>query len=98
MARMSLCATGRRLLHCSRLLLLPDRAGSSFGAAFVTFYRLVGPFRLPEAPYIVKTEIWETVTRRGLLGNLFMGVVSHLARRYVPLTLSWPSWPIIVDD
>ncbi|KAL0947463.1 hypothetical protein HGRIS_013569 [Hohenbuehelia grisea] len=46
-----------------------------FGAAFTTFYRLVGPFRSPTAAHIVKTEIWETITRRGILGNLFMGVI-----------------------
>lgn len=46
-----------------------------FGAAFVTFYRLVGPFRSKEAPEIAKTELAETITRRGVLGNLFFGVV-----------------------
>ncbi|KAF9049230.1 FAD/NAD-P-binding domain-containing protein [Hymenopellis radicata] len=35
-----------------------------FGAAFTTFYRL-----------IVKTEIWDTITRRGVLGNVIMGVI-----------------------
>lgn len=45
-----------------------------FGAAFVTFYRLVGPFKSPEAPKIVSTELAETITRRGILGNLFFGV------------------------
>ncbi|KAI0703545.1 FAD/NAD(P)-binding domain-containing protein [Cytidiella melzeri] len=46
-----------------------------FGAAFTTFYRLVGPYRSAQAPNIVKTELWETITRRGLLGNLLMGVI-----------------------
>ncbi|EIW68505.1 hypothetical protein TREMEDRAFT_69401 [Tremella mesenterica DSM 1558] len=46
-----------------------------FGAAFPTFYRLQGPFKSSSAPLIVKTEIWETIRRRGLLGNLFMGVI-----------------------
>ncbi|KAF9501199.1 FAD/NAD(P)-binding domain-containing protein [Pleurotus eryngii] len=49
-----------------------------FGAAFTTFYRLVGPYRSPMAPTIVKTEIWETITRRGLLGNLLMGIIPML--------------------
>lgn len=49
----------------------------SFGAAFVSFYRLEGPFKSSEVDDIVKTEIWETITRRGLVGNLFMGLVSH---------------------
>jgi len=46
-----------------------------FGAAMTPFYRLYGPFRDPKAEAIVKIEIWETITRRGLLGNLFMGVI-----------------------
>ncbi|KAF7441087.1 hypothetical protein PC9H_001436 [Pleurotus ostreatus] len=49
-----------------------------FGAAFTTFYRLVGPHRSPMAPTIVKTEIWETITRRGVLGNLLMGIIPML--------------------
>ena len=45
-----------------------------FGASFVTFYRLVGPFRLSAAPEIVKTELMETIIRRGIAGNFFFGV------------------------
>ncbi|KAJ6606461.1 hypothetical protein DFH09DRAFT_1120303 [Mycena vulgaris] len=47
----------------------------SFGAAFTTFYRLMGPYRHPTAPETVKIELWDTVTRRGLLGNFVMGLV-----------------------
>jgi len=47
----------------------------TFGAAFTTFYRLFGPFVSPIAPTVIKTELWETITRRGLLGNLIMGVI-----------------------
>jgi dimethylaniline monooxygenase (N-oxide forming) len=47
----------------------------SFGAAFTSFYRLVGPFRSSTAPEVIKTEIWDTITRRGILGNLLMGVI-----------------------
>ncbi|SCV68684.1 BQ2448_805 [Microbotryum intermedium] len=48
----------------------------AFGAAFGPFYRLVGPFAAPEQMReVVTTEIWETITRRGVLGNLFMGVI-----------------------
>ncbi|KAG8861909.1 hypothetical protein FRB96_002352 [Tulasnella sp. 330] len=47
----------------------------AFGAAMTPFYRLYGPFRDPGAELTVKTEIWETITRRGFLGNLFMGVI-----------------------
>jgi dimethylaniline monooxygenase (N-oxide forming) len=48
---------------------------SSFGAAFPTFYRLVGPFRSASAPNIAKTELWDTIKRRGVIGNIFMGVI-----------------------
>ncbi|KAK1220425.1 hypothetical protein PQX77_016806 [Marasmius sp. AFHP31] len=46
-----------------------------FGAAFTTFYRLVGPYKAASAPAIVKTELWDTVTRRGIIGNVIMGVI-----------------------
>ncbi|KIM49249.1 hypothetical protein M413DRAFT_438422 [Hebeloma cylindrosporum] len=46
-----------------------------FGAAFTPFYRLVGPFQVNSAVGIVRTELWETITRRGILGNIFMGLV-----------------------
>jgi len=47
-----------------------------FGAAFTPFYRLFGPFKSPEtAVPVIKTEIWETITRRGILGNLIMGLI-----------------------
>ncbi|KAH7107363.1 FAD/NAD(P)-binding domain-containing protein [Auriculariales sp. MPI-PUGE-AT-0066] len=46
-----------------------------FGAAFTSFYRLVGPCVSPTAPHVVKTEIWETITRRGILGNAVMGLI-----------------------
>ncbi|KAF7353585.1 FAD/NAD-P-binding domain-containing protein [Mycena venus] len=46
-----------------------------FGAAFTTFYRLLGPYRSSLAPQICKTELWDTVTRRGLLGNFIMGLI-----------------------
>ncbi|KAF8163187.1 FAD/NAD(P)-binding domain-containing protein [Crassisporium funariophilum] len=46
-----------------------------FGAAFTPFYRLVGPFRSRVAPQIIKTELWDTITRRGIIGNVFMGLI-----------------------
>ncbi|KAH3919159.1 hypothetical protein HBI56_100610 [Parastagonospora nodorum] len=46
-----------------------------FGASFVTFYRLLGPFRCKEAPGIARTELAETILRRGVLGNVFFGVI-----------------------
>lgn len=48
---------------------------TSFGAAFTSFYRLVGPFRSPTSVAVIKTEIWDTITRRGVFGNLLMGVI-----------------------
>ena len=51
---------------------------TSFGAAYTTFYRLTGPYRSSVAPEIVKTELWETITRRGVLGNLLMGFIPML--------------------
>jgi dimethylaniline monooxygenase (N-oxide forming) len=48
-----------------------------FGASFVTFYRLIGPFKSELAANITKTELAETIMRRGILGNLFFGVSSR---------------------
>ena len=47
----------------------------SLGASFTSFYRLVGPFRSRTAPEVVKTEIWDTIVRRGILGNIVMGLI-----------------------
>ncbi|KAK4054707.1 hypothetical protein OIV83_000631 [Microbotryomycetes sp. JL201] len=50
-----------------------------FGASFVPFYRLTGPFAEPdEMAHIVKTELWSTIKRRGLVGNLTMGLIPML--------------------
>ena len=57
----------------------------SFGAAFTTFYRLVGPFRSSSAPEIIKTELWDTITRRGILGNVLMGVIPMVFYSYLNL-------------
>lgn len=46
-----------------------------FSAAFPTHYRLTGPFYDPKAVDILNTEILETITRRGIGGNLMMGVI-----------------------
>ncbi|KAF8334136.1 uncharacterized protein EI90DRAFT_3145067 [Cantharellus anzutake] len=58
-----------------------------FGAAFTTFYRLTGPYRSRVAPEIVKTELWETITRRGALGNFFMGIIPMLGYGILNLTV-----------
>ncbi|KAI0792844.1 FAD/NAD-P-binding domain-containing protein [Abortiporus biennis] len=57
-----------------------------FGAAFTTFYRLVGPYRSSKAPEIIKTELWDTITRRGILGNLLMGLIPMMFYSYLNLT------------
>ena len=46
-----------------------------FGAAFTTFYRLTGPFAFEDAKRITRTELAETILRRGVLGNLFFGAI-----------------------
>jgi dimethylaniline monooxygenase (N-oxide forming) len=46
-----------------------------FGASFVSFYRLVGPFRWKGAAEVTGGELMETVKRRGLIGNIFFGVI-----------------------
>ena len=53
----------------------------SFGAAFPTFYRLLGPYAHPKAPDITRTELYETIQRRGWAGNLFMGVIPMVSLR-----------------
>ncbi|WVF67693.1 hypothetical protein IAT40_002452 [Kwoniella sp. CBS 6097] len=57
-----------------------------FGAAFPTFYRLTGPFRSDKAQGIVETELWETIQRRGLLGNIFMGVIPMMFYAVINIT------------
>jgi hypothetical protein len=76
---MFLLATGPSLFSPLRSsLTLPPI--DSLGAAFGPFYRLTGPFAAPnQMSEIVETELWETITRRGLAGNLFMGIVSLVA-------------------
>jgi dimethylaniline monooxygenase (N-oxide forming) len=49
-----------------------------FGASFVTFYRLSGPFAFDDARRITETELAETILRRGMVGNLFFGVIPML--------------------
>ena len=56
-------------------LLISVHPARSFGAAFTSFYRLVGPFRSDAAPRVIKTEIWDTITRRGVIGNVLMGIL-----------------------
>lgn len=47
-----------------------------FAAAFPTLYRLEGPFKDEGADEIVRTEIWDTVKRRGVIGNIMMVSIS----------------------
>jgi dimethylaniline monooxygenase (N-oxide forming) len=63
----------------------------SFGAAFPTFYRLVGPYRSPQAEKIVKTELWDTIKRRGVIGNIFMGVIP-MVRSLLIINFNFNNW------
>ena len=49
-----------------------------FGASFVTFYRVLGPFKSPVAREIARTELAETILRRDILGNIFFGLIPML--------------------
>ncbi len=46
-----------------------------FGAAFVPFYRMIGPFRQPQVADVVTGELTDIIKRRGYTGNLMMGVI-----------------------
>lgn len=46
-----------------------------FGASFVSFYRLTGPFACATAAEVASTELMDTIRRRGIIGNFFFGVV-----------------------
>lgn len=49
------------------------------GGSFVSFYRLVGPFRDKEVmKKVVEGELWETVKKKGWLGNFLFGVLPIL--------------------
>lgn len=45
------------------------------GAAFTPFYRLLGPWKSEIAPDVARYELWDTIERRGIGGNLMMGVI-----------------------
>jgi dimethylaniline monooxygenase (N-oxide forming) len=47
-----------------------------FGSSFVSFYRLVGPFKEPNAmKAIVEGELTQTIKRKGLVGNFLFGLL-----------------------
>ena len=57
----------------------------------------MGPFQVDSAVGIVKTELWETITRRGFLGNFFMGLlpmVFYLTLNLVAYLLSFV-WDLV---
>ena len=74
-----------------------------FSASFTSHYRLIGPFRSTKAPEVVRTEIWDTVQRRGLIVRPSPPPCALSLRRAVELTRffvrraisSWASsrWP-----
>ncbi|KAJ9476067.1 Flavin-binding monooxygenase-like [Pseudozyma hubeiensis] len=57
-----------------------------FGASFPTFYRLLGPYRHADAKRIVETEIYDTIRRRGVVGNLMMGLIPMIFYAWINLT------------
>lgn len=59
-----------------------------FGASFVSFYRLLGPFKSDIAPEVAKTELLDTIMRRGIGGNFFFGVVPMVFYGFLNL-LAW---------
>lgn len=56
-----------------------------FGASFPTFYRLLGPYKHEGARRIVETEIWDTIKRRGVVGNLMMGLIPMIFYAWINL-------------
>lgn len=61
MEHMFYFATGEWISSDFRAIIL--RILNSFGAAFTSFYRLVGPFRSENSAQVIKGEIYETITR-----------------------------------
>jgi dimethylaniline monooxygenase (N-oxide forming) len=59
-----------------------------FGAAFTPLYRLVGPFKSGVAPGIARTEIFDTIRRRGVTGNLAFGIIPMIFYGWVNLVAS----------
>ena len=47
----------------------------AMSASFNTCFRLVGPYAWDGAADVMRGEIWETVTRRGAIGNIVMGAL-----------------------
>jgi dimethylaniline monooxygenase (N-oxide forming) len=56
-----------------------------FAAAFPTLYSLTGPWASAQAPHITRTEIRETIARRGVGGNVLMGVIPMVFYGFVNL-------------
>ena len=48
------------------------------GAAFPAYFRLVGPWKWEGAQDLARGELWDTIKRRGPIGNLLMGVIPIL--------------------
>jgi len=65
-----------------------------FGAAFVPYYRLCGPFADPNASSIAKIELWEAITRRGILGNILFGLIPMITYGILNLCAWVVSWVI----
>lgn len=53
----------------------------ALGAAFTVFYRLEGPWKDARVKETVERELWDTIVRRGVGGNLMMGVIPMVSTR-----------------
>ncbi|SOV01869.1 related to flavin-containing monooxygenase [Ustilago sp. UG-2017a] len=56
-----------------------------FGAAFLPFYGLCGPYKHKDAKRIVETEIYDTIRRSGVVGNLIMGLIPMIFYAWINL-------------
>lgn len=63
-----------------------------FSASFTSHYRLLpsSPFYSEKMVEVEKTEIWDTIKRRGVLGNVFMGYIPMLFYGIVNVSLVSP--------
>jgi dimethylaniline monooxygenase (N-oxide forming) len=56
-----------------------------FSASFTSHYRLLpsSPFYSEEMVEVERTEIWDTIRRRGVIGNIWMGFLPMLGYGFV---------------
>ncbi|GAA6063837.1 hypothetical protein JCM10212_003999 [Sporobolomyces blumeae] len=59
-----------------------------FSASFTSHYRLLpsSPFYSSKMVRVERTEIWDTIKRRGIVGNVFMGLIPMIFYGWINLT------------